>query len=114
MVTLEMLVITRHLGGCPTPHKGLFLGSSKQRTQGGGVKSGLLYVLIPMARALHCHAGALSPSVWGDGWSNLCTLITQWATGVQPHPAPESNQTPPGEAASTRAERFGEIIELRF
>ena len=61
--------------------------------KGRRVKSGLLYVLIPMARALHCHAGALSPSVWGDGWSNLCTLITQWATGVQPHPAPESNQT---------------------
>ena len=26
-----------------------------------------------------------------DGWFNLCTLITPCATGVQPHPAPESN-----------------------
>ena len=41
--------------------------------------------------------GAPLPSA--DGWSNLCSLITQCATGVQPHPAPESNQTPPAEAA---------------
>ena len=28
-------------------------------------------------------------------------LTAQCATSVQPHPAPESNQTSPGEAAST-------------
>ena len=38
---------------------------------------------------------SLPECVCGDGWFNLCTLITQCATGVQPHPAPESNQTPP-------------------
>ena len=38
-------------------------------------------------------------SACGYGWSNLCTLITQRATGVQPHPAPDFNQTRPGEAA---------------
>ena len=48
-----------------------------------------------------CHLGEHFLSVCGDGWFNLCTLITQCATGVQPHPAPESNQTGPGEAAST-------------
>ena len=38
-----------------------------------------------------------------DGWFNLCTLITPCATGVQPHPAPESNQSDsgPDEAAYT-------------
>ena len=35
-------------------------------------------------------------SVCGDGWLNLCTLITQCATGVQPHSAPESNQSDSG------------------
>ena len=40
-------------------------------------------------------------SVCGDDWFNLCTLITQCATGVQPDPAPESTQTGPGEAALT-------------
>ncbi|CAL8296460.1 unnamed protein product [Lota lota] len=44
-----------------------------------------------------CHAGELSPSVCGDGWFNLCTLIAQCATGVQPHPAPESNQSDSGQ-----------------
>ena len=37
----------------------------------------------------------LSLSVCGDGWFNLCSLITQRETGVQPPPAPESNQTRP-------------------
>ena len=37
-----------------------------------------------------CQAGEFSwVCVWGDGWS----LIAQCATGVQPHPAPESNLT---------------------
>jgi len=30
--------------------------------------------------------------VCGDGWLILCVLITQRTTGVQPHPAPDSNQ----------------------
>ena len=50
----------------------------------------------------------------GDGWFNLCTLITQCATGVQPHPAPESNQTRPGEAASTRHHPHTPTIFDRF
>ena len=45
------------------------------------------------------HAGDFSPSVYGDGWFNVCALITQWAKGVQPQPALEANQTQPGEAA---------------
>ena len=36
---------------------------------------------------------AMQESVWGDGWYNLCTLISQCTTGVQPYPAPESNQS---------------------
>ncbi|CAL8234129.1 unnamed protein product [Arctogadus glacialis] len=35
----------------------------------------------------------ISPRVCGDFWFNLCTLIAQCVTGVQPLPAPESNQT---------------------
>ena len=33
----------------------------------------------------------------GDGWLKRCTLIAQRATGVQPHPAPESNQSDSGQ-----------------
>ena len=47
---------------------------------------------------LHCHPGD-QPSEAGEGGPNLYTLIGQRATGVQPHPAPESNQTRPAEAA---------------
>ena len=36
-------------------------------------------------------------SVRGDSWLNLFTLIAQCATGVQAHPAPESNQTNSGQ-----------------
>ena len=28
----------------------------------------------------------------GDGWVNLCSLIAQRTTGVQPRPPPDSNQ----------------------
>ena len=30
-------------------------------------------------------------------WFNLCTLIASWETGVQPHQAPESNQSESGQ-----------------
>lgn len=36
-------------------------------------------------------------SVCGDGRFILCTLIGQDPTGVQPHPAPESNQLDSGQ-----------------
>ena len=52
-----------------------------------------------IAKVLRCQENFLSVCV--VGWFNLCTLITLCATGVQPHPAPESNQTQPGEADST-------------
>ena len=37
--------------------------------------------------------GDLPESVCGDGWFNLPTLISQCATGVQPHLAPQSQQS---------------------
>ena len=66
----------------------LSLGSSRQMTQGGGAfLSGLLQ------RFDH-----------EDGKGATATGLTSahWLLNVQcvlPHPAPESNQTPPGEAA---------------
>ena len=42
-----------------------------------------------MSTVLHCHGVSLT----------CAHFITQCATGVQPHQAPESNQTQPGEAA---------------
>ena len=42
-------------------------------------------------------------SVSGKGWFNLCSLIAQCATGVQPHPAPESNQSESGQIILTRS-----------
>ena len=38
-----------------------------------------------------------SLSVWRDGRFILCALIAQCTTGVQPHPAPESNQSDSGK-----------------
>ena len=35
--------------------------------------------------------------VCGDGGFDPCTLVSQCATGVQPHPAPESNQFDAGQ-----------------
>ena len=46
---------------------------------------------------LFCHAGDLSLSVCGDGWFTLGTLITQQATAMQPHKAPEYNQSETGQ-----------------
>ena len=46
----------------------------------------------------------LSLIVCGDGWFDMCKLVTQCITGVHiesSDPAPESNPTAPGEAAST-------------
>ncbi|CAL8272225.1 unnamed protein product [Lota lota] len=71
-----------------------------QWTQGGDVETGLLLrlnAMRPADGAPCCHAEELSPSVCGGGWFNLCTLIAQCATGVQPHPAPESNQSDSGQ-----------------
>ena len=41
--------------------------------------------------------GSVCESVCGDGWFNLCTLIVQCTKGVQPHPAPECNQSDSGQ-----------------
>ncbi|CAL8326343.1 unnamed protein product [Lota lota] len=53
--------------------------------------------MVHAAGAPYCHVGDLSLSVCGGGWFNLCTLIAQCATGVQPHPAPDSNQSDSGQ-----------------
>ena len=36
-------------------------------------------------------------NVLGDGWFNLCTLISQCTTGVKPHPASVSNHSDSGQ-----------------
>ena len=73
------------------------------KTQGGGVRNPVYFFKVAVNEngkdASSCHAGYLSLSVYSDGWFNLCPLMTQCATGVQPHLAPESNRTRPGEAA---------------
>jgi hypothetical protein len=71
--------------------------------QGVMLKAGLLKGLQTLIHELVLHVAVqeISLSVYGDGWFNLCRLITQCTTGVQPNPAPGSNQTPPGEAAET-------------
>ena len=43
---------------------------------------------------LHAAMQVISLGLCGGG---CCTLITQCATGVQPHPAPEYNKTGPGK-----------------
>ena len=45
---------------------------------------------------MYCQLNSLCVEM---AWFNCCTLITQCATGVQPHPAPKSIQTGPGAAA---------------
>ncbi|CAL8387263.1 unnamed protein product [Boreogadus saida] len=58
-----------------------------------------------IAKVLRCQENYLSVCV--VGWFNLCTLITLCATGVQPHPAPESNQTQPGDQGPQRTRALG-------
>ena len=69
-----------------------------------GSKAGVMYDLQIMTHNTGspcCYAAALSLTVCGDGWFNLCTWITQCVTGVQPHPAQSPIRLVPGEAAST-------------
>ena len=79
---------------CATLHRGGFSGLlQRQRTQGGGVQAGLLNVCTGwyMARGstVPCRRSLL---VRGGGWFNLCTLIVQRVTGVQP---PAGSAPPP-------------------
>ena len=46
-----------------------------------------------MIHGLVRHAVDIFQNVCGDGWNNVWSLTAQCATGVQPQPAPESNQT---------------------
>ena len=50
-----------------------------------------------MEDGYHAAMQEISFGVNGDGWLNLCTLISQCTTGVQPHPAPESIQSDSGQ-----------------
>ena len=89
------MAATLQLGGCLTPARWLSLGSFKTRTQVGDVWTGLLPKLSIMMHSsrfvvLACRRSA---RMGGDAWFNLYTLITQCATGVQPHSAPKSNQS---------------------
>ena len=70
-----------------------FTGLLQARTSGGGIERRFIEKIADNATwALHSHAGNLS-SVCGDDSANLYTLTAQCAAGVQPHPAPESNQS---------------------
>ncbi|CAL8275036.1 unnamed protein product [Boreogadus saida] len=57
--------------------------------------------------------GETSLSVCADGWLNLSSLIAQCSSAVQPHPAPESSQGPPG-AVMTSPYEANSAKDLRF
>ena len=40
---------------------------------------------------------AISSSLCGDGWYNLCALIAQCTKGVQPHSVPVFNKSDSGQ-----------------
>ena len=51
-------------------------------------------MVVLKASSLYCMQMRIHVvSVCGDGWPEPCTWITQRATGRQPPPAPEPNQT---------------------
>ena len=85
-----MPVATLHLGdlGWAPPDKEAERCCWKARSLYGVLMT--IHGLVP-----HDATGdvSLSVCVFGDGWFNLSTLIAQHATGVQPHPDPESDQT---------------------
>ena len=102
-IYVYIFILYTLLCSCCTSPGGLWLGCSRLRTQAGDVQISYVYGWLQMIRGPVFHAAMqeLCLSERGDGWFNLCSLISQCATGVQPHPALESNQRPPGEAAST-------------
>ena len=77
-----------------------FLGSSKHSTGHRVVMLKIPFVVKVAENYVNgapcCHEEDLSLSWCGDGCFNLCTLISQYATVVQPHPAPGPNLTCPG------------------
>ena len=76
-------------------------------TQCGGVErpvycKGYLKIIHNLAFCVAIEANTPSVCVCGDVWFNLCKLMTQCATCehvAHAHPARESNQSRPGEAA---------------
>ena len=50
-----------------------------------------------MQMIIHAAGHQFSLAVCGDDWNNWSALIAQRTTGVQPHPAPQSNKADSGQ-----------------